>query len=199
MPWHVTLLASVTSPQQYRGPTYSLNVLNLYTVNIMGLIFDLGTPVNTALFLYILYSVQRLIFPSTSVLKTVPNEFKAGYSWMPKAHPPTVLFKTYTPISLEPFDGKNGGRILLGINGIVFDVTAGRNFYGPSEQWLSSTVPMPDRAFRRHVWEFCRTWCFSRNGKAVIWHWYVLLLCCHAQQLADTSYRNVDTNRPTTG
>jgi len=98
----------------------------------MGFIFDLGTPVNTALFLYILYSVQRLIFPSTSVPKTVPNEFKAGYSWMPKAHPPTVLFKTYTPISLEPFDGKNGGRILLAINGVVFDVTAGRNFYGPN-------------------------------------------------------------------
>jgi membrane-associated progesterone receptor component len=50
---------------------------------------------------------------------------------MPKSHPPTVLFKTFTPKTLEPFSGKDGGRILLAINGVVFDVTAGRNFYGP--------------------------------------------------------------------
>ncbi|KAG5634319.1 hypothetical protein H0H81_002424 [Sphagnurus paluster] len=98
----------------------------------MALTFNLGTPVNTALFMYILYSVQRIIFPSVSRPKSIPNEFKAGYSWMPKAHPPTVLFKTFTPKMLEPFNGKDGGRILLAINGIVFDVTAGRNFYGPN-------------------------------------------------------------------
>jgi hypothetical protein len=50
---------------------------------------------------------------------------------MPKSHPPTVLFTTYTPKTLEPFSGLDGGRILLAINGKVFDVTAGRNFYGP--------------------------------------------------------------------
>ena len=98
----------------------------------MALSCDLGTPINTALFVYILFSVHRIIFPYTTKPKTIPNEFKAGYSWMPKAHPPTVLFKTYTPKTLEPFNGKDGGRILLAINGIVFDVTAGRNFYGPS-------------------------------------------------------------------
>ncbi|TRM66696.1 cytochrome b5-like heme/steroid binding domain-containing protein [Schizophyllum amplum] len=93
---------------------------------------DLGTPVNTALFLYILYSVQRIVFPSTSKPKTVPTEFKGGYSWKPKSHPPTVVFKTYTPKMLEPFNGEDGGRILLAINGTVFDVTAGRSFYGPN-------------------------------------------------------------------
>jgi hypothetical protein len=101
--------------------------------SIMGLSFDLGTPINTALFIYILFSVQRIIFPTTSKPKTIPNEFKAGYSWMPKVHPPTVLFKSYTPKTLEPFSGKDGERILLAINSIVFDVTAGRNFYGPSK------------------------------------------------------------------
>lgn len=101
---------------------------------------DLGTPINTGLFLYILYSVQRILFPpllnTKSSTTPIPNEFKAGYSWMPKTHPPTVLFKIYTPKTLEPFDGKNGGRILLGISGTVFDVTSGRNFYGPSEFFL---------------------------------------------------------------
>lgn len=106
----------------------------------MGLSFDLGTPINTALFVYILYSVQRIIFPSVSSPKNIPNEFKAGYSWMPKTHPPTVLFKTYTAKTLEPFNGTDGGRILLAIKGIVFDVTTGRNFYGPSTFLTSSVI-----------------------------------------------------------
>ncbi|KAI0727659.1 cytochrome b5 [Fomitopsis betulina] len=99
--------------------------------------FDLGTPVNTALLLYILYSVQRILFPSNSPPKSVPHEFKGGYSWMPKAHPPTLLFKTYTPKTLEPFNGEEGKRILLAINGVVYDVTAGRNFYGPQGMYAN--------------------------------------------------------------
>ena len=57
---------------------------------------------------------------------------------MPATHPPTVLFKEYTPRTLAKFDGRQdgsgdggGGRILLAIDRVVFDVTAGRNFYGP--------------------------------------------------------------------
>ncbi|TFK21705.1 cytochrome b5 [Coprinopsis marcescibilis] len=98
----------------------------------MGLTLELGTPVNTALMLYILYSVQRIIFPPLTKPASIPTEFKAGYSWMPKSHPPSVLFKTYTPKTLEKYDGKDDGRILLAINGTVFDVTAGKNFYGPN-------------------------------------------------------------------
>ena len=47
-----------------------------------------------------------------------------------------VLFQTYTPKTLVPFDGKDGGRILLAINDIAFDVTAGRGFYGPGADAL---------------------------------------------------------------
>ncbi|KAF8642668.1 hypothetical protein AX16_009445 [Volvariella volvacea WC 439] len=93
--------------------------------------FDLGTPLNSAIFLYILHAVRRIIFPSISAPSKVPHEFKAGYTWMPTSHPPTVLYKVYTPQTLSAFDGKDGGRILLAIMGTVFDVTAGRNFYGP--------------------------------------------------------------------
>jgi membrane-associated progesterone receptor component len=94
--------------------------------------FELGTPLNTGLLAYILYSAYHVLYPSLSEPTSIPTEFKAGYSWMPKSHPPTVLFKTYTPRTLAKFDGNGGGRILLAINRIVFDVTAGRNFYGPS-------------------------------------------------------------------
>lgn len=119
----------------------------------MGLTLDLGTPVNTALFLYILYAVQRIIFPPISKPATVPNEFKAGYSWLPKAHPPAVLFKVYTPKTLEPFNGRDNERILLAINGIVFDVTAGRNFYGPGmpRLFVSLVCTLLTRD-RRNVW-----------------------------------------------
>ncbi|KAH9023490.1 cytochrome b5-like heme/steroid binding domain-containing protein [Lactarius pseudohatsudake] len=93
--------------------------------------FSLSHPINTALLLYTLYLLQRTVFPSTSVPRKPPTEFKAGYSWLPRTHAPTVLFTTYTPHTLTKFDGKDGGRILLGIAGTVFDVTAGRGFYGP--------------------------------------------------------------------
>ncbi|EMD35764.1 hypothetical protein CERSUDRAFT_84868 [Gelatoporia subvermispora B] len=99
--------------------------------------FDLGTPVNTALLLYILYSVQRILFPSNKVSESVPAEFKNGYSWMPKSHPPTLLFQTFTPKTLEPFNGEEGKRILLAIKGVVYDVTAGRNFYGPNGMYAN--------------------------------------------------------------
>ena len=40
--------------------------------------FDLGLPVNTALAFYILYCVQRIVFPSTKVPAKPPTEFKEG-------------------------------------------------------------------------------------------------------------------------
>jgi len=99
--------------------------------------FDLTTPINTALLLYILYTVQRILIPSNAVSNNIPTEFKNGYSWMPKAHPPTLLFQTYTAKTLEPFNGQNGQRILLAIKGVVYDVTAGRNFYGPNGMYAN--------------------------------------------------------------
>ncbi|KAL0579774.1 Dihydrodipicolinate synthase [Marasmius crinis-equi] len=99
--------------------------------------FNLGSPINTALFLFILYSVQKIIFPSVPDTENkkkqpTPTEFKSGYTWSPKTHPPTVLFKTYTPKMLQPFNGTDNPRILLAISGTVFDVSSGRNFYGPN-------------------------------------------------------------------
>lgn len=111
---------------------------DIHLVNDMTLSLNFATPVNTALLIYILYSVQKIVFPPISTPKTIPHEFKQGYSWMPKSHAPTVLFQTYTPKTLAPFDGKDGGRILLAINSIVFDVTAGRNFYGPGARSFES-------------------------------------------------------------
>ena len=92
---------------------------------------DIGVPLNSVLLLAIAYYAQRILFPSITQPNKPPSEFKKGYSWMPKSHPSTLLFETYTPKTLAPFNGKDNNRILLAIKGIVFDVTAGRSFYGP--------------------------------------------------------------------
>jgi membrane-associated progesterone receptor component len=99
--------------------------------------FSIGNPVNTALVLYIIYRVNSILFPSIKPPTTIPHDFRDGYSWMPKSHPPTMLYKTYTPKALVPFNGMNGQRILLAINGIVFDVSRGRNFYGPEGMYAN--------------------------------------------------------------
>ena len=97
----------------------------------MGLSVDFGAPVNTVLLLGIIYYTTRIIFPPISAPKQTPDDYKKGYSWMPKQHPPTALFQTFTPKTLVKYKGKDNERILLAIKGKVFDVTAGRSFYGP--------------------------------------------------------------------
>ena len=49
---------------------------------------------------------------------------------LPKAPPPTV-FRTFTPPDLKPYNGEKGMPVYLAVRGQVFDVTSGRNFYGP--------------------------------------------------------------------
>lgn len=44
---------------------------------------------------------------------------------------PAVVFKTFTPRTLLPYNGLNGMPVYLAVRGRVFDVTSGRNFYGP--------------------------------------------------------------------
>jgi membrane-associated progesterone receptor component len=49
---------------------------------------------------------------------------------LPRAPPPTV-FRTFTPPELFPYNGLNGMPVYLAVRGRIFDVTSGRNFYGP--------------------------------------------------------------------
>jgi membrane-associated progesterone receptor component len=41
------------------------------------------------------------------------------------------VFKTFSPRTLKPFNGENGQPVYLAVNTKVYDVTPGRNFYGP--------------------------------------------------------------------
>jgi membrane-associated progesterone receptor component len=49
---------------------------------------------------------------------------------LPKA-PPATVFQTFTPRTLLPKNGLNSEPVYLAVRGRVFDVTAGRHFYGP--------------------------------------------------------------------
>ena len=44
--------------------------------------------------------------------------------------PAPLVFKVFTPPTLKPYNGQNA-PVYLAVRGKVFDVTPGRNFYGP--------------------------------------------------------------------
>jgi len=47
------------------------------------------------------------------------------------APPPPTVFRTFTPPTLLPYNGEKDMPVYLAVRGKVFDVTPGKNFYGP--------------------------------------------------------------------
>ena len=45
--------------------------------------------------------------------------------------PPATVFRTFTPRTLLPNNGEENAPVYLAVKGKVYDVTSGRNFYGP--------------------------------------------------------------------
>ncbi|KAK4619322.1 Cytochrome P450 regulator dap1 [Fulvia fulva] len=79
---------------------------------------SIASPINLILFsLFLIIAYYRL-----RPTKTAPT--------LPAAPPPTV-FKVFTPPQLLPYDGNQGMPVYLAVRGKIFDVTLGRNFYGP--------------------------------------------------------------------
>ena len=75
------------------------------------------TPVNAvllSLFVYLVYTRLRGTTPPKLV-----------------GPPPPTVFTTFTPRTLLPFNGTDNPRVLLAVSGHVYDVSAGRSFYGP--------------------------------------------------------------------
>ncbi|KAF5580413.1 DNA damage response protein [Fusarium pseudocircinatum] len=78
---------------------------------------SLFTPLNLILLSAVLYTTY-------SMLRSSPPPS------LPRDAPSTV-FKTYTPHTLLPFNGEEDRPVFLAVRGRVFDVSPGRNFYGP--------------------------------------------------------------------
>ncbi|UNI19269.1 Dihydrodipicolinate synthase [Purpureocillium takamizusanense] len=93
------------------------------------------TPLNLILLSLLLYTLYKTLFSSSS---------SSSYPTLPRGPPPTV-FRTYTPRTLLPFNGTTNTTtsssspgdasapppVYFAVRGRVFDVSRGRNFYGP--------------------------------------------------------------------
>ncbi|KAK4465853.1 cytochrome b5-like heme/steroid binding domain-containing protein [Cladorrhinum samala] len=77
----------------------------------------LFTPLNFLLLGLVLYTTVSFLKPKAPI--TLPKE------------EPAVVFRTFTPRTLLPYNGENGQPVYLAVRGRVFDVSRGRNFYGP--------------------------------------------------------------------
>ncbi|NXN43336.1 PGRC1 protein, partial [Rhinoptilus africanus] len=88
-----------------------------------GLLLEIvGAPLNLSLLglcLFLLYQILR-------------GERPAGPAGEEDAPPlPKMKRRDFTLAQLRPYDGVRDPRILMAINGKVFDVTRARKFYGP--------------------------------------------------------------------
>jgi len=77
----------------------------------------LATPINLILFSLILFVAYSFLRPPPKTVLPPP--------------PPATVFKTFTPPTLQPYNGTNNSPVYLAVRGRVFDVSSGRNFYGP--------------------------------------------------------------------
>jgi len=75
------------------------------------------TPINLILFSLFIYIAYHQFKPKTAV--TLPPA------------PPSIVFQTFTPLTLKPYNGLERPEVYLAVRGKVFDVSPGRNFYGP--------------------------------------------------------------------
>ncbi|KAL2860403.1 cytochrome b5-like heme/steroid binding domain-containing protein [Aspergillus pseudodeflectus] len=80
-------------------------------------VMSIASPINLVLFSVFTLLVYMQFRPKAAAT-------------LPKA-PPPVVFRTFTPKTLLEFNGENDKPVYLAVRGRVFDVSPGRNFYGP--------------------------------------------------------------------
>lgn len=90
-----------------------------------GLLLEIvGSPLNLSLLglcLFLLYQILRGERPAVPAGEADPPPL------------PKMKRRDFTLAQLRPYDGVQDPRILMAINGKVFDVTRARKFYGPGE------------------------------------------------------------------
>lgn len=90
-----------------------------------GLLLEIvGSPLNLSLLglcLFLLYQILRGERPAAPAGEADPPPL------------PKMKRRDFTLEQLRPFDGVSDPRILMAVNGKVFDVTRAKKFYGPGE------------------------------------------------------------------
>ncbi|KAK4146062.1 cytochrome b5-like heme/steroid binding domain-containing protein [Dichotomopilus funicola] len=77
------------------------------------------TPLNAILLSLLAYTAYAFLLRPAPPPPSLPAE------------EPAVVFRTFTPRTLLPYNGADGSPVYLAVRGRVFDVSRGRNFYGP--------------------------------------------------------------------
>lgn len=95
---------------------------------VNGIVQEIITsPLNMILIAIISFLVYKIFFSKESPKASPPREPE-----LPK------LRRDFTVAELKAYDGNQpDGRVLVAVNGTVYDVTRGKRFYGPGEleQW----------------------------------------------------------------
>lgn len=84
---------------------------------------ELTSPINLILVVFIVYLVYKIIKSKFATVDVTPP-------------PPPLpkIRKDLTVAQLKKYDGtQEDGRVLLAVNGTIFDVTRGKRFYGPGK------------------------------------------------------------------
>lgn len=85
---------------------------------------EFTSPLNLVLMAFIVYLLYKII----------KSHFESAVPSAPPPPPMPKLRKDLTVAELKKYDGTNEeGRVLLAVNGIIFDVTKGKRFYGPGK------------------------------------------------------------------
>ncbi|XP_053600251.1 membrane-associated progesterone receptor component 1-like [Plodia interpunctella] len=83
---------------------------------------ELTSPINLVLLAFIVYLIYKII----------QSNFESNAPVAPPAPPLPKIRKDLTVSELKQYDGTQAdGRVLLAVNGVIFDVTRGKRFYGP--------------------------------------------------------------------
>lgn len=101
-------------------------------------VLNLKNPVNAVLLALVVLLTLRILLPPPPYVPTpygLADNPDEAYNWRPRRHPESQLWRTWTPQELQKYDGTDpnheGGKILFAIRRKVYDVTAGKSFYGP--------------------------------------------------------------------
>jgi membrane-associated progesterone receptor component len=85
---------------------------------------ELTSPINLALVGIIIYLIYKIL----------QSKFESSVEVAPPPPPLPKIRKDLTVTELKKYDGTQpDGRVLLAVNGVIFDVTKGKRFYGPGE------------------------------------------------------------------
>lgn len=101
---------------------------------VNGIIQEIiNSPLNLALIAIITFLVFKIFKSRQPPKPSPPSEPE-----LPK------LRKDFTVTELKAFDGNQpDGRVLVAVNGSVYDVTRGKRFYGPGEQMMCCNRAAP--------------------------------------------------------